>query len=120
MAVRVLLKPNMSVSGRFDYINATNYKRDDRGYLTILQGTKRIAEHSPDSWTQVFVYDATADHVTGDTMQRKLDAPKARKAGPRKAPKAKTTTKVGSQIRTSPGRRKVTKKTVAMPWEDID
>jgi hypothetical protein len=86
MAVRVSLQRGMNHIGPKTYEQATTFKRDSQGYLTVLKGTKKIAEHAAYTWESVEIIDML------DTV------PQGREV------KVTSKSKSGDRIRTSPRR----------------
>lgn len=107
MAVKVTPARAMNTIGAKTYEEATSYKRDAAGYLTILQGTKKVADHAAGSWESVEVLTLLdAKPVTDVHTEKELGKVKAPKkvGGRAKAKKKSTVTREGAQIRTSPVR----------------
>lgn len=111
MAVKVTPARTMNMVGNKVYEEATSYKRDNAGYLTVLNGARKVAEHAAGTWESVEIF-TPLDQKVAD--QRALD----QKGG--KTPEGggssggnKVTSREGKDIRTSPhraGPRKAAKK----------
>lgn len=100
MAVKVTPARAMNAIGAKTYEEATSYKRDAAGYLTILQGTKKVADHAAGSWESVEVLTLLdAPKFNGDDG---AGVPAPRRAGGRAKKKKSTVTREGAKIRTSP------------------
>jgi hypothetical protein len=103
MAVRVTPYPAMGASEPKIYEEATSFKRDEKGFLTILQGTKKVAEHSGGSWQSVEVF--TPLDQKGKSRDVTAAKKSARKKAAAPAPVTpKTKSRSGGAIRTSPAR----------------
>jgi hypothetical protein len=117
MAVKVTPARTMNMVGNKVYEEATSYKRDNAGYLTVLNGTRKVAEHAAGTWESVEIF-TPLDQKIAEQRARDQKA-----AGGEKAPEGsgtvggsgsnKVTSREGKDIRTSPhraGPRKAAKK----------
>jgi hypothetical protein len=108
MAVKVTPARTMNMVGSRVYEEATSYKRDNAGYLTVLNGTRKVAEHAAGTWESVEIFTPLDQKIADQKPEGGGSSGTVGGSGSNKV-----TSREGKDIRTSPhraGPRKAAKK----------